>query len=201
MARNDVYNITLGGGAPPVKKIPVYQYDIEGNFINSYTSIIEASLIVKTSPNSIRNACNHKRVSADSYWSYDKVDKLDTTEYIKPQRQPVYVYNQDGNFIYKYKSLSECIKNDHIDLYTLKTCLIKQVSYNDKYYSKLKMDVFVKRDVKRHDQWPIYQYDLKGNFIKEYKNIGEAARELKCGSSNISRAIKQGLTAVGYQWS
>lgn len=45
---------------------------------------------------------------------------------------------------------------------------------------------------------PIIQYDLNGNFIREWKAISIAEKELKI--SNISRAIKFGLTAGKFKW-
>ena len=35
--------------------------------------------------------------------------------------------------------------------------------------------------------WKVYQYDLEGNFISEYKSTRDAARKLKNSHSNISR--------------
>lgn len=45
---------------------------------------------------------------------------------------------------------------------------------------------------KRKTDWcnkPIEQYDLNGNFIKEYESITKAANELKANTSNISAVL------------
>ena len=45
---------------------------------------------------------------------------------------------------------------------------------------------------------PILQYDLQGNFIKEFKSIRYASR---CGFKNINLAIKnKNFTGSGYMW-
>ena len=48
LARDDVYNMILGGIDDNFYVIvPCYQYDLEGNFIRSYSSIKEASIIME----------------------------------------------------------------------------------------------------------------------------------------------------------
>ena len=48
---------------------------------------------------------------------------------------------------------------------------------------------------------PVLQYDLEGNFIKEFESCGEAALELNCITENIRRACT-GLskTAKNFKW-
>jgi len=49
----------------------------------------------------------------------------------------------------------------------------------------------------------VLQYDLEGNFIKEYKNCSEAARQLniKNGATGIGRVCRgERKTAYGFQW-
>jgi hypothetical protein len=48
---------------------------------------------------------------------------------------------------------------------------------------------------------PIYQYTLKGEFIKEWESINEASRKLNIRNDGISGCLrKQQRTAYGYQW-
>ena len=44
----------------------------------------------------------------------------------------------------------------------------------------------------------VYQYDLNGNFIKEWESGKEAQTTL--GISNIARACTKGTTAGGFRW-
>lgn len=43
--RNDTYNITIGGGDPPKNERPVYQYNINGEFINCYDNCHLAGIL------------------------------------------------------------------------------------------------------------------------------------------------------------
>lgn len=45
----------------------------------------------------------------------------------------------------------------------------------------------------------IYQFDLQGNFIKEYPSIAQAARENNCNKEGISSVLR-GLTMTAYNY-
>lgn len=49
-------------------------------------------------------------------------------------------------------------------------------------------------------QIPVLQYDKKGNFIKEYKTIQEAADEIGVTHPAIRSAINRGGTCKGFLW-
>ena len=46
----------------------------------------------------------------------------------------------------------------------------------------------------------LYQYDLEGNFLKEWGSLKNAWEHYKCKSSNIRQAIKNKGTSNGFQW-
>ena len=48
---------------------------------------------------------------------------------------------------------------------------------------------------------PIYQYDLEGNFIKEWKSATEAAKFYNAkGSGNFCKAVKKGIKLYNSYW-
>ena len=56
---------------------PVYQYDLNGNFIQKFNSTKEAARILQKSQGNISSAANGKRKTAYGYiWSYDYIMKL-----------------------------------------------------------------------------------------------------------------------------
>lgn len=68
------------------------------------------------------------------------------------------------------------------------------VSYNNSYGTRLER---VKSKVAK----TIMQYDLKGNFIKEYTSLMDASRELKFSAANISNCANGKFKqANGYIW-
>lgn len=47
----------------------------------------------------------------------------------------------------------------------------------------------------------LYQYDLNGNFIKEWKGLRETARQLGCSAGTLGSALSgKRPTAMGFQW-
>lgn len=45
--------------------------------------------------------------------------------------------------------------------------------------------------LQKNEMKPCYQYDLEGNFIKEFTNSNEAAKKLKCDYTNIWRCVTE----------
>ena len=62
IAREDTYNIALGGGMPPLLNKVIYEYSLDGNFVKEWHSITEASNFYNCSGSSIGNAITFKRM-------------------------------------------------------------------------------------------------------------------------------------------
>lgn len=58
------------------KSIQIYQYDLEGNFINTYPSIREAGRVLNVNSDLIQNAIPRKGTSCGYYWSKEKLEKF-----------------------------------------------------------------------------------------------------------------------------
>ena len=73
--RKDTYNVTVGGGMPPVYKKTIYQYSLEGDFIKEWPSIREAAYEFKCSDSSIGRAVLDGVPSMKFFWTDYKIDK------------------------------------------------------------------------------------------------------------------------------
>lgn len=79
-------------------------------------------------------------------------------------------------------------KNSNKD-YTLKNCKFIEL-----------VDNIIKSNKERNIK-PILQFDLQGNFIREFKSIIEASRTVSSTSSHIIECAKyQAITAGGFKW-
>ena len=59
---------------PNIKRIKVFQYDIEGNFLREFQSISDAAKFVETNPSNIKYTCEGKFKHCKGYrWSYVKI--------------------------------------------------------------------------------------------------------------------------------
>lgn len=60
---------------PNVKRVKVFQYDIEENFLREFQSIADAAQFVNTSPSNIKYTCEGKFKHCKGYkWSYEKLN-------------------------------------------------------------------------------------------------------------------------------
>lgn len=203
LRRNDVYNMVLGGyGATDTYKVKTYQYDIEGNFIREFESILAASEFMRVHHSAIGHAIRRKQKSCNSYWTTDKVEKLDLSNYNdgSNHRVPVYLYSTTGNFIKSFGSFSECAKytnttSSHVRMSAIlgnvlmkeyQCCLVFANTYD------MAKTIYIKNRA-------VYKYDNNGVFIAEYKTQELAEKENP--GSNITKFIKnKKVDKNGFMW-
>lgn len=134
-----------------------------------------------------------------------------------PTNVPLYKFDSDGNFIEYFSSMGEAQISLGVTIINKKmreACnsgfLYKgfRWSYNNTYnsdYLKNKIEICQERGTSRSKK--VFQFDLDGNFIKEWNSIREAAKNIsnsKCNAkiSPISSVCKGKMTqAYGYIWS
>lgn len=95
-----------------LKTVPVYCYDIEGNFLKKYQNEKEAvkDLNIKGSiMKSLRLKCAHNNKYQFSFEYLDKMPNRKLGE-IKSTKKKIDQYDLEGNFIKTWSSISECCK-------------------------------------------------------------------------------------------
>ena len=95
------YNISAGGDDFKIYGKPVWQYDLDGNFIREYPTAVEAADATGTHRADICHCCRNERsvTVGGYYWSY-KGKKYRTDTY--RMNRKVNVYDLDGNYIKTY---------------------------------------------------------------------------------------------------
>ena len=201
IARKDTYNVALGGNVPPIRKKQIYQYDLNGNFIKEWPSITEASLYYKLSNTSIGKAIFNRTPVKKYLWTDFKLDKIDLKKFkIDSNKKKIFIYDNNGNLLFKFKSLSDCSKYFKESVQTLSTKIAGKYQIQKKYYiSDYKYEKFPIEILRINDGF--YQYDLEGNFIRHIADNKELQTILNTKNiSGVYRAIRTGNTAYGYQW-
>lgn len=197
ITREDTYNITLGGGLPPLHNKVVYQYSTSGEFIREWKSLTEVSKVYNVSGNTIGIAATYKRTSANYLWSFIKVDKLNIQEYhIYDPKIPIYLYDSDKNYIRSYESMTECFKNLNVSLSTVQRAVKLGNCVNDFYLSTTLSSKFIMPIIPKITG-DIHQYKLDGSYIRSYTSK-EQLGDFKIG--DINRSIKEQRTYKGYIW-
>lgn len=188
--RKDNYNTCLGGCSHTQLKW-IYRYDLNGNFIEEYYGIKDLADKMGCHYMCFRNACLEKRSFKNSFWSYEKFDKLDLLNYRKNKYSEIYQFDLNGNFIKVWENAEILRKELKITKSNLQTALDRKTSAKGYYFTKEKDQIYnILKSKEVYDNLPklkcgekrkIAQYDLNGNLIKIWDSVGECAKEYsKC---------------------
>lgn len=198
--RIDTYNITFGGGMPPLLNKIIYEYDLNGTFLKEWKSITEACKYYKCSDSSIGNAIRFKKMSQNKLWSDYKVDNLDTSLYsIYNPKVPVYIYNKDKTFYKMCDSMSDCVKELEDNLRHIQRAIKTGTSVRGYYISDKLFDIFEKPKFEELTGY-VHQYNLNGEYIQSFDSIKQAEEKLNCKLQGINESIKMGQQYKGFLW-
>lgn len=141
---------------------------------------------------------NTKRSFANSYWSEEYVEKLDTTKYRPSARSFIREYDLDGNLIKMYFSGKELIKELGIKRSSSEIC---NKVYKNKCYltDGVKFENVINN--KSSKNLLIYQYDLNYKLINKFNNSSEAHKLTGFNKLDITRAAKLNTSYNNYYWS
>lgn len=198
--RGDTYNVALGGGVPLIISKTIYQYTLQGEFVQKWPSITEAAIYYKCNSSTIGQAIFDRTPSMKFLWTDVFYEKINLNSFkIDANKTPCYLYDNQGGFLKEFKSISECSSYINIDIINVSKSIKGKYCLNKKYYCS---DVFYKEfpiPVKV-EHTKIYQYDLQGNFIKEWNSYKDVKQYFK-KDVGIHAAIRLNNSCAGYQWS
>ena len=122
---------TLGHRISLAKSKKVFQFDLDGNFLNTFYGITAASRITDISSTSIRNCCHGTSKSAGGFlWSFSK--KVKVPKY--KQTKIVKKYDKNHILIKTYRSMSEAKKEEKICSQTFNKYANKDIMYKGFYW-------------------------------------------------------------------
>ena len=203
LSRTDVYNQVIGGNGGDLanNSIPCYQYDLDGNYLASYDSQQKAAIAVNRGFSVIKYAIKNKTKSANYYWSLDKVEKLDLSNFKTDSNKiPVFQYSCTGEYDCCYESVSDAARLNNVASTNISRACKLGYKCNNKYFSYEFNTSFTKVRTETTRGKHVYQYSLKGEFIKEFDSCNQAEKELNL-KRGLSTAVKLGRIFGGFQWS
>ncbi|MEB2775250.1 NUMOD1 domain-containing DNA-binding protein [Algoriphagus sp. D3-2-R+10] len=176
----------------PSRYKKIYQYNLDGNFLNEYKSILEASKKLNIKYYGIsQNAKGYTKFFENYIWSFVKMDKVQPVV-----KKIIYQYDFEGNLINQFESVKEASKFSGILGSNISHTLYGRADSAGGFIWSFRNDIPVKYNYKF-----LYQYDLDGNFIKEFKSISEASKETNILASSITQNAKRGSkSAGGFVW-
>ena len=103
LKRPDVYNTAVGGnGLVFNRQIKVYCYDQNGLYIEEYDSYTKAGEAYNVSSSTIAYAVKYGSLTATRFWSLEKVDKLELSDFHVGSNRETFLYDSRGNFVRKF---------------------------------------------------------------------------------------------------
>lgn len=99
-----------------VEPIKTYsQYDLNGNYIQTFNGVPEASKALGYKHLPIIQVCNGVRKQAGGFmWSYEKKDKIESykkNKRVALNKRKVFQYNLDGSFVAEWESIALVVKS------------------------------------------------------------------------------------------
>lgn len=200
--RSDTYNVALGGGHPPLTTKIIFQYDLDGNFIKEWNSIIEAEKSLDYKGSCISNAIKFKTPSKNYYWADFKVNKLDLSGYSEPKKyQQIYHYSFNGGFIQMFDTVTLAAKYFNTTTSNVVRAAKGGYKLNGEYVSYELFSNYAPPKKITVKNCNIHQYDTNGEYIKSYDSIQDVAKEFgKTAASGVLASIRLGRLFKNYQW-
>ena len=225
------YNLTAGGDGINGRKleqyhidaikeansIPIYQFDKDYNFIREFSGIREAARYYNIWKSSIRECCSMDHHTSHGYiWRYKK----DVSDPYNKDCIPKYNLKKNNRAVYKidiytreyvlYDNISEASRLENLEYEYIYNCCNKRNGtklYNNCFWIYQKdvnnIESFVSdgSNFNSGHSKSVEQYDLDGNYIKWFKSMTEAARNLGLNRKKIALACNGHLdTYAGFIW-
>lgn len=202
-------------------KIPVLQYDLEGNFLRKFGGINEAARLTSSDASCIVRVCKKEISQANGYqWKYKNDDsRIFPLKEVKFHYRKVAQYDKEGNFINIFNSISEAERENG---WKVKSTNITKVCKGEAYESKgyqwryvidnnytknigksiLKEKYIQDNQNAKKQTKKVQQCDLETHkVIKEFNSMTEASKETGICLSSISETCNgKKKSAGGYYW-
>lgn len=135
----------------PDSQKPLYQYDLNGNYIRKFNNVYEASEILGIDKSGILNCIQGRNDSANEFmWSTVYNDNLQP--YKMKQARGVDKYDYEGNFIKKYDSIKSATENSSIikNRKSIENCCKGKIEYT--------RDGIWRYDGEHFKKYPLHKY-------------------------------------------
>lgn len=196
--RKDVYNAQTGGICG-YKLNPINQFDLNGNYVKTWNTIVEAAEFYCVSDTAIRNARTFKTSCKKFYWSETSI--INVAEYQNNIGQTCYKYDaQTGKYLDTYNTLTDAANSNNQRLMVIERAVKGGYKVKGFYYStELNEEYFGKPKISIKNK-EIYVYTLDGDFVTSLKNGKEICDYFNIKStSSLTTAIRTGRQYKNYQ--
>lgn len=219
------YNMDKGGFSSNSSNVPVKQYDLLLNYIKTFESITEASLLTGINYASIQANCADRLQTAGGFiWCYESdtpsmpkytqkrynINNVDVLTYSNEELLKLMIYGWNGQKVIQYNPFGEVLNifkdpfvaaNElGIETSIISDCLNKKRIYFNGTILRFENELFSILDLPEEIK-PISMYDMNGNFEKRFINKYEADIFLGVSGGSVSKAMSRGGSCKGHLFS
>ena len=175
------YNIAKGGSGGNNKEVKVVkQYDLEGNYIQTFESVADAARHIGKDRSRITSCCQKVRKTNKPYkaygfmWCYEE-DSLDGSRYKRKDQKEILQFDLNGELIREYYLIDDILKeNPNFKKNIILQCL--SCVHNEVYgyiwiYKDLNIESELKRRIENINVNNIYKIDKNNKVIEVFKSI------------------------------
>lgn len=205
--RPNGYNMVPGGsnGAGLAKGKKVYQFDVYGNFIQTFSSAHEASRAVGIDFSSICSCCRKEKSNTKNYqWSYiqNDPDIKDISETLKYHNRKIFQYDKNGNTIKSYNTLKEASELSGIAKSSISNACRGKIKSAGGFLWRYEDNLNPRNNITfKYHKKKIAQISKSGDFINCFDSLTEAAQKTGINLGNIGQVCaNKRKTAGGYIW-
>ena len=184
--------------------IDISQYSLNGKYIKSFISIIEAERITGICSSNICNCCKDNKKSAGGFmWKYKDGEKDILPIEYDSNKIEIYQYTLDGIFLRSFESQTEA--EEFVSVGSISDCCRNEIKSSGGYQWKYAKDYIYRENINPviYDKKGItvYKYTLDDKYISTYNSIIEAENDTGALKTNIVKCCREKRnSAKGFKW-
>ena len=150
----------------------LYQFDLQGNLINTFNSTRHCSEELKCSFKSLETAATEHRPFKNYYWTHNPDNILNIikiNDLYKAKTNNIIKVSLDGQIVEEYFSMKDAAKLNNIPYYKIKSMIKNQEPLNNYYFK-------TNNSSARHSKVGQYNFET-GELVKVWDNISTCAKQ------------------------
>ena len=163
----------------PSSRGSIRQYTTNGIFLKSFKNTTEASKLLDIDRQKITNAI-YGKYATSGYWFLKEGETIESYLDGSIKNEPkIYQYSKNGSFFKEYEKISIIKKQFNCNKGDLKRVIKGHLLFLNCYWSTFKYNNILLEDAEMEikQSRKVYQYTMKGDFVKEWSSITECKKE------------------------
>lgn len=155
-------------------RIPVFQYYNTGEYECCFESVSDAARSNNSCSTNISRACKQGYLCNNKYFSYEFKTQFSIAKTEQLKNIPIYQYDLNGTFLKEFENIETARKELEIRYNPYNSFKLGKPDKNGWQWNIEKLEKMPDKTIKKPVARSIAQYDLNGNFIRNFNTISEA---------------------------